>query len=70
VTRHPARRIAAPLLHTMRQAATASKETMKKILNQPGDYVDETLDGMCAAYPDAYRRAGEGGRVIACGARV
>ena len=38
---------------------------MKKILNQPGDYVDETLDGMCAAYPDAYRRAGEGGRVIA-----
>jgi phosphoenolpyruvate---glycerone phosphotransferase subunit DhaK len=49
----------------MRQAATASKETMKKILNQPDDYVDETLDGMCAAHPDVYRRTGESGRVIA-----
>lgn len=38
---------------------------MKKILNNPGDYVDEMLDGLCAAHPDSYRRLGEGGRVIA-----
>jgi dihydroxyacetone kinase-like protein len=38
---------------------------MKKILNEPQAYVDETLDGLCLAYPDIYRRVGESGRVIA-----
>jgi phosphoenolpyruvate---glycerone phosphotransferase subunit DhaK len=42
---------------------------MKKILNEPHAYVDETLDGMCLAYPGAYRRAGEIGRVIVRAAR-
>ncbi|QCO00082.1 dihydroxyacetone kinase subunit DhaK (plasmid) [Azospirillum argentinense] len=37
---------------------------MKKILNNPADYVDEMLDGLCAAHPESYRRAGESGRVI------
>jgi dihydroxyacetone kinase-like protein len=37
---------------------------MKKILNEPDAYVDETLDGLCEAHPDVYRRAGETGRVI------
>jgi len=27
---------------------------MKKILNDPFDYVDEMLDGMCAAHPETY----------------
>lgn len=37
---------------------------MKKILNDPNDYVDEMLDGLCLAHPEL-RRLGEGGRVIA-----
>jgi len=37
---------------------------MKKLLNQPADYVDESLAGLCAAHPEIYRRAGESGRVI------
>ncbi|SEQ26658.1 dihydroxyacetone kinase DhaK subunit [Faunimonas pinastri] len=38
---------------------------MKKLLNKPADYVDESLDGLCLAHPDIYRRLGEDGRVIA-----
>lgn len=38
--------------------------TMKKILNDPYAYVDEMLDGLCAAHPDLYRRTGESRRVI------
>jgi dihydroxyacetone kinase-like protein len=38
---------------------------MKKLLNTPHAYVDEMLDGLCAAHPEQYRRAGETGRVIA-----
>ncbi|WP_119462725.1 dihydroxyacetone kinase subunit DhaK [Rhodospirillaceae bacterium SYSU D60014] len=38
---------------------------MKKILNDPNAYVDEMLDGLCAAHPASYRRLGESGRVIA-----
>lgn len=34
------------------------REGMKKILNAPGDYVDESLDGLCAAYPDIMKRNG------------
>jgi dihydroxyacetone kinase-like protein len=30
--------------------------TMKKLINEPGDVVDEMLDGMVAAYPDRLRR--------------
>ena len=37
---------------------------MKKIVNDPKAYVDEALEGMCAAFP-GYRKAGRTGRVIA-----
>jgi dihydroxyacetone kinase-like protein len=37
---------------------------MKKILNNPADYVDEMLDGLCRAHPEYYVRTGSGGRVI------
>ncbi len=37
---------------------------MKKILNEPTRYVDEMLEGLCAAHPENYRQAGPGGRVI------
>lgn len=37
---------------------------MKKILNDPFKYVDEMLEGLCAAHPDFYKQAGAGGRVI------
>ena len=36
---------------------------MKKILNAPSAYVDETLAGLCAAYPSSYKLAGA--RVLA-----
>jgi dihydroxyacetone kinase-like protein len=32
---------------------------MKKILNAPTAYVDEMLEGICAAYPESYRLVGE-----------
>ncbi len=38
---------------------------MKKILNDPLAYVDEMLEGMCAAHPDHYERCGPENRVIA-----
>jgi phosphoenolpyruvate---glycerone phosphotransferase subunit DhaK len=37
---------------------------MKKILNSPDAYVDEMLDGLCAAHPRHYRRTGPGNRVV------
>jgi dihydroxyacetone kinase-like protein len=37
---------------------------VKKILNNPRDYVDEMLEGLCAAHPEYYRQAGPDGRVI------
>jgi len=37
---------------------------MKKLLNSPNDYADETLEGMCLAFPNYYKRGGETGRVI------
>ncbi len=37
---------------------------MKKLLNEPTAYVDETLEGLCLAYPNYYKRIGTGGRVI------
>ena len=37
---------------------------MKKILNNPMDYVAETLEGLCAAHPAYYRRTGAEGRVL------
>ncbi|MFC6825481.1 dihydroxyacetone kinase subunit DhaK [Halopelagius fulvigenes] len=36
---------------------------MKKLINDPSDYVDEMLDGMVAAYPDRLRRL-EGTKVL------
>ena len=38
---------------------------MKKILNNPVDYVDEMLAGLTAAHPEFYRLYGDTGRVIA-----
>jgi dihydroxyacetone kinase-like protein len=38
---------------------------VKKILNSPQAYVDEMLDGLVAAHPEALRRLGDDGRVIA-----
>ncbi len=38
---------------------------MKKILNAPQAYVDETLEGLVAAHPEQLRRLGDDGRVIA-----
>jgi dihydroxyacetone kinase-like protein len=38
---------------------------MKKLLNDPYQYVDEMLAGLCAAHPVFYRQTGTGGRVIA-----
>ena len=38
---------------------------MKKISNNPVDYVDETLAGLVAAHPDHYRLHGDTGRVVA-----
>ncbi|MCJ7736655.1 MAG: dihydroxyacetone kinase subunit DhaK [Anaerolineae bacterium] len=37
---------------------------MKKILNDPGSFVDEMLNGLCAAHPEFYKRSGPAGRVI------
>lgn len=37
---------------------------MKKILNEPFAYVDEMLEGFCAAHPEYYRQTGPEGRVI------
>lgn len=38
---------------------------MKKILNRPADYVDEMLQGLVAAHPEAWRLLGDDGRVVA-----
>lgn len=38
---------------------------MKKILNNPADYVDEMLAGLTAAHPEFYRLHGDSGRVVA-----
>ena len=43
---------------------------MKKILNDPIAYVDEMLEGLCAAYPEHYVRLGSTGRVIARAVRA
>ena len=37
---------------------------MKKILNEPYAYVDEMLDGLCAAHPEFYQRIGTTGRAV------
>lgn len=37
---------------------------MKKLLNNPNDYADQTLEGLCLAHPEFYTRGGESGRVI------
>ena len=38
---------------------------MKKILNNPVDYVDEMLAGLTGAHTEFYRLHGESGRVVA-----
>jgi phosphoenolpyruvate---glycerone phosphotransferase subunit DhaK len=38
---------------------------LKKFLNDRNAYVDEMLDGICAAHPDFYSRLGDSGRVLA-----
>jgi dihydroxyacetone kinase-like protein len=37
---------------------------MKKILNDPRKYVDQMLQGLCAAHPQYYKQTGPAGRVI------
>jgi dihydroxyacetone kinase-like protein len=37
---------------------------MKKFLNQPGDYVDEMLEGLCSAHPGQYRQLPGRPRVV------
>lgn len=37
---------------------------VKKVLNSPSAFVDEMLEGLCAAHPQYYKRIGEEGRVI------
>ena len=46
------------------RGGTAEERAMKKILNDPFAYVDETLEGLCLAFPQYYERTGGGGRVI------
>jgi dihydroxyacetone kinase-like protein len=46
------------------RGGAAEEREMKKILNDPFAYVDETLEGLCLAFPQYYERAGNGGRVI------
>lgn len=43
---------------------------MKKVLNDPFAYVDEMLEGLCAAHPEYYRQTGNQGRVIARAAPI
>ena len=40
------------------------KQKMKKILNEPVAYVDEMLEGLCAAPPEYFRHSGPQGRLI------
>src|ERR1700757_2107626 len=37
---------------------------MKKLLNDPAEYADETLAGLCRAHPEFYRLSPESSRVI------
>jgi dihydroxyacetone kinase-like protein len=37
---------------------------MKKLLNDPNDYADQAIEGLCLAHPDIYARGGENGRVV------
>jgi dihydroxyacetone kinase-like protein len=37
---------------------------MKKLINDPSNYVDESLAGLAAAYPETYALTGAGGRVV------
>ena len=37
---------------------------MKKLLNDPNDYADQAIDGLCLAHPEIYARGGESGRVV------
>lgn len=37
---------------------------MKKLLNNPVNYVNEMLEGLAAAHPESYKRVGTEGRVI------
>ncbi len=37
---------------------------MKKIINKPGDFVEESIDGLIKSHPDVYALAKDNGRVI------
>ena len=37
---------------------------MKKLINDPSNYVDEVIEGMCLAYPNQYTVDGETSRVL------
>jgi dihydroxyacetone kinase-like protein len=40
------------------------RRRMKKLLNNPVDYVSEMLEGLAAAHPEYYKRIGAEGRII------
>src|ERR1035438_10320466 len=40
------------------------RRRVKKLLNNPVDYVNEMLEGLAAAHPEFYKRIGTEGRVI------
>ena len=37
---------------------------MKKIINKPGDFVEESIDGLIKSHPDVYAMAKDNNRVI------
>ena len=37
---------------------------MKKIINKPSDFVEESIDGLIKSHPDVYALAKDNGRVI------
>lgn len=43
---------------------------MKKLINDPADFVDEMLDGILAAYPDHLKRAGDPRAIVRAGAPI
>ena len=37
---------------------------MKKIINKPGDFVEESIDGLIKSHPDVYALAKDNNRVV------
>ena len=43
---------------------TTSNSRMKKIINNPSDFVEESIDGLIKSHPDVYALAKDNNRVI------